>query len=394
MAKDINLEGIEAGSIDEEVRQQALILTAQDGEGIEALLYLPARGRPETALVAMHPATQAAQNYAGKPFAREGYAFLNVKSRYAGDDSTLIFEEVLLDIAAGVQFLRDAGMRRIVMYGHSGGASLTAYYQSQAESPSVTCTPAGDLPDLTKGKLPPGDAVFIVNSHPGRSTASTLSLDPSVIDERDPWGVDPTLDMFNPANYRLVGARLEEKGATYSPEFVTRYRAAQVARNERITAWVRERLAELNRRGDAPVKDEPFFVYRTVADLAHYDLSIDPSDRQVGSSWGDPRYLNYYAPTAHQGRVSSLRSWLSQWGLHTSNADMMTHIARITAPLLVVQSTSDRWMCSAQMVHDAAGSRDKDLHYIKGGYHLFKGQSGLLAQAVALMAKWLRARGF
>lgn len=394
MAKDINLEGIEAGGVDEEVRQQALILTAQDGEAIEALLYLPARSKPETALVAMHPASQATQHYAGKTFAREGYAFLNVKSRYAGDDSTLVFEEVLLDIASGVAFLRDAGIRRIVMYGHSGGAPLMAYYQSQAESPSVTCTPAGDPPDLTKARLSPGDAVFIVNSHPGRSKTYALSLDPSVIDESDPWGVDPALDMFNPANYRLVGARLKDKGVTYSPEFAQRYRSVQVARNDQITARVRLRLAELKRLGDVPVKDEPFFVYRTVADLAYYDLSIDPSEREVGAIWGDPHYLNYYAPSAHEGRVSSLRSWLSHLGLCTSNADMMVHIARITAPLLVVQSTADRWMCTAQMVHQAAGSQDKELHYIKGGYHLFKGQSEMLAQAVAHMANWLRDRGF
>lgn len=394
MAKDINLEGIEAGHTAEEIHQQALILKAQDGETIEALLYLPARGKPDVALVAMHPASHAAQNYAGKPFAREGHAFLNVKSRYAGDDSTLIFEQVLLDIAAGVAFLRDVGVRRIVLYGHSGGAPLMAYYQSQAEGPSVMSTPAGDPPDLTKAELPQADAVILVNSHPGRNRTSTLGLDPSVIDERDPWAVDPALDMFNPKNYLLLGARLEEKGVQYSAEFVQRYRAAQVARNERITAWVRERLAELERRNEVQVKDEPFFVYRTVADLAYLDLSIDPSDRQVGATWGEPRQLNYYAPTAHQGRVSSLRSWLSQWGLHTSKADTMTNITRIKAPLLLVQSTSDRWMCSAKEVYEAAGSREKVLHYVKGGYHLFKGQSGLLAEAVGVMGNWLRASQF
>ena len=266
-----------------------------------------------------------------------------------------------------------------------------AYYQSQAEGPSVTSTPAGDPPDLTKALLPPGDAVILVNSHPGRHWVCTVALDPSIIDERDPWAVEPGLDMFNPRNYRLLGERLNEKGVKYSPEFVQRYRAAQVARNERITAWVRERLAELERRNEVQVKDEPFFVYRTVADLAFLDLSIDPSDRQVGSIWGDPQQLNYYAPTAHQGRVSSLRSWLSQWGLSTSNADMMTHIARIKAPLLVAQSTSDREMCYAKTFYDAAGSREKVLHYFKGGYHLFKGQPGVLAEAVDVMANWLRS---
>ena len=73
---------------------------------------------------------------------------------------------------------------------------------------------------------------------------------------------------------------------------------------------------------------------------------------------------------------------------------MMTHITRIKAPLLLVQSTSDRWMGSAKKVYDAAGSREKVLHYIKGGYHLFKGQSGLLAEAVEVMANWLRTSRF
>ena len=70
-------------------------------------------------------------------------------TRYIGNDSTLLMENCVLDIGAAIGFLRERGYEKVILVGNSGGGGLTAFYQSQAESPTITQTPAGDPPDLT-----------------------------------------------------------------------------------------------------------------------------------------------------------------------------------------------------------------------------------------------------
>ena len=109
-------------------------------------------------------------------------------------------------------------------------------YQSQATDPSITATPGLSLPDAVLD-LPAADLYVSLNAHPGRPEVLTAWMDPAVADESDPLSVDPELDMFDAAH-----------GPPYSPEFVDRYRAAQVARNHRITAWVQAEVERLRGR--------------------------------------------------------------------------------------------------------------------------------------------------
>ena len=41
---------------------------------------------------------------------------------------------------------------------------------------------------------------MLVDAHPGVSVNGLRSLNPAVVDERDPRKIDPALDPFNPAN--------------------------------------------------------------------------------------------------------------------------------------------------------------------------------------------------
>ena len=120
-------------------------------------------------------------------------------------------------------------------------------------------------------------------AHPGRALTMVEWIDPAVVDEQDMYATNPALDMYNPAN-----------GPPYDRGWLTRYRAAQRARNDRITDWVLGRLAALDADLDQDrIKDEPFIVYRTVADPRFLDLSLDPSDRAVSNTrrsrlWSGP----------------------------------------------------------------------------------------------------------
>src|SRR3546814_391944 len=152
-------------------------------------------------------------------------------------------EKVAIDLG---ECIRDAknrlGYERVVLGGWSGGGSLSAFYQAEAESPSVTSTPAGEPPDLTQAKLIAADALMLIAAHVSRATTLTESLDASIIDESDPDQRDRELDLYDPRN---------PNQPPYSAAFLARYRAAQVARNRRITAWVKDKLAALRAAGRA-----------------------------------------------------------------------------------------------------------------------------------------------
>ena len=109
-------------------------------------------------------------------------------------------------------------------------------------------TPGGRATHLAAAEMIPADGLVYLSAHRGEGKIMNECIDPSVTDESDPTSVDPSLDMYNPDN-----------GPPYSAEFVERYRAAQVARNHRITAWA---LAELDRVRNAGCFDRMFNLHR------------------------------------------------------------------------------------------------------------------------------------
>ncbi len=365
--------------VPDDVIRELVVLQTQDRALINSMLYRPRGRTPTTGVILMHPVGDFMQHYALGPLASTGYAALGLNSRFS-DESNAIVELTVLDVAAGVKLLRDLGCERVALLGNSGGAGLMTFYQEQAEHATVTSTPAGDPPDLTSCELPTADALILLNAHPGRAQVLTRQLDPAVVDERDAVKTDPTLDMFNPDN-----------GPPYSTDFIERYSAAQVARNERITVWAQARLSELSRAG---FNDEAFVVHRTTAALQLLDQAIDPSDRPLG--WfgeGDVQWYNRAAVGI--ARFTTCRSWLSQWGLSTSNALAQRSLAHTAVPLLVLQSTADQgvYPADAKGLHDAGGMTDKQLHWIEGGLHFFMGQPEIQAKLIALISGWLSARG-
>ena len=343
-------------------------------------LYEESREKPTTALLFCHPNTNFMEHYALRPFAAQGYACLGFTTRYLNNDSALIMEETVLDVAEAVRYLRER-YRNVVLVGNSGGGPLMSMYQSQAEGPSITITPAGDLPDLTKADLPTADGLILLAAHTGRAQVLTDNMDASVVDERDPDSRDPALDMFDRAN-----------GPPYSEEFVRRYRAAQEARNLRITDWVRDTLIQRNAGGTR--SNLAFTVYRTMADLRFTDLSVDPSDREPGCMWGDAEQNNRHTALGH-ARFSSLRSWLSQWGLTTTNGDALQHLPRSSAPVLVIDYTGDQgaFPSYADALFAAATVEDKELRRIKEASHYLIGQETQLKEMVETVSGWLEDRG-
>lgn len=331
-------------------------------------------GQSTTAVVIVHPSSNFLGHYALERLAARGVTAVGMNTRYLGNDSALLVENCVLDVGAGVRYLRDAGFEHIVLMGNSGGGGLISLYQSQAEHPTITATPAGDPPDLTQADLPPADGVICAMAHTGRAMVYTEWLDPAITDEQQPFDRDASLDMFNPDN-----------GPRYPPDFMVRYREAQVARNRRITAWVRAQLAAL----PDGVGDLPFVVHGTVADPRMVDLALEPSDRQAGTLWGEAWGADYSPTTL--GHLTSLRSWLSQWSIDDSNADGPAHLGRVSAPVLVVYGTADgaALPSHARALYDGVRHNDRELIGIEGAGHYFEGRPDLIDQFCDTVVDWL-----
>ena len=282
----------------------------------QGLYWTPSGQRPQVALIASHYNVDFAEHYLAPWFARAGFGFLGWNTRFRGAEDLFILEHALIDIGVGVRWLREqAGVETIVILGNSGGGSLMGAYQGEAIRPTLTDGMSGPGRDALSN-LSRADLYISLNAHKGRPEVLTDWMDASVVDERDPTLTDETLNPFNSAN-----------GPPYSGEFIARYRAAQRARNHRITAWVKTELARVNAAG---LPDSLFPMFRTWGDLRCMDPTIDPSDRPTpGCYRGHPAEAN---KTPGIGRANSLRTWLSMWSLETSKCQGEMHLSKSTYP--------------------------------------------------------------
>ena len=352
---------------------------------VECMRIRPEEGESKTVILFSHPIGGGSFLPMVTALAKAGRHVIYCNTRYRGNDTALILEKCVLDLGACVADLKDRfGYEKVVLGGWSGGGSLSLFYQDQAEHPTITHTPAGDPVDLMAANLQPADGVLLLAAHISRSVTMTEWIDPSILDEDRPFERDRDLNIYDPdcANQ-----------PPYSEAFVARFRAAQIARNRRITARAKQTLAEL--KASDPDMERPFVVYGTMSDVRWTDPTQDPSDRRPSTCYlGEPRIAND-GPVG-LGRFTTLRSWLSQWSYDESRANGVTNGARISCPALTINNTADL-ACTpshARRLFEALGSKDKTYVDIEGADHYYMERPDLLPTAVETVTDWLDARGF
>lgn len=359
---------------------------SQGTVNVEGVLTRPEGPLPDTVFLMMHPASTLQLLPLPVGMARSGHAVLCMGSRYVKNDTALIYEKVALDLGACVRHAKERlGFKQVVLLGWSGGGSLALFYQSQAQKPTITHTPAGDVVDLTAAKLLPADGVVLEAAHRARARTLADWIDPSVIDEDKPDQRTAKFDLYAPD----LPVR-----APYPADWLAEYRAAQVARVHRITTRVQETLEMLRKRGTAEL-ERGFVTHRTMADPRFLDGSIEPNDRPIGHCYmGVPETVN--SGPVGLARFSMLRSWLSQWSLEHSRADGETCARDVSVPMLAIEHSADDAVPQpdVRLMYEACGSQDKQFHCIQGANHYFQGQPEHLAQAVALISGWTRQRGW
>ena len=409
---------IDFGDIDAGVQQTVLQLYAADGAKSRGILYLPPNRMPRTAIIMAHPRGDFFQHYSIPYWVEAGFAAFAQNTRYLNNDSMMLHENLLIDLAAGVRFLREErGFERIVMLGNSGGGSLFAYYDAEARKSKgsrVAAPPGGGPPNLNNFDLPVADGFIVLAAHPGQGKVLMGSLDAAVVEEQDPFASDPALDMYDEGN----GFKSPPAESRYDREWLRGYRAAQRARVARIDAIARRYIDEarnaraasradgfttqaaeyrnfMQRRMMAP---QIMLVYRTLANPNYHDLTLDPSERVLGSIFAArPDLFNYHA--FGLGHVVTPEAWLSTWSGLSSYACLERNLPQVKIPTLVVGAKADQdiFISDVRAEFELSGASDKRLEFIEGADHFMraggtKAKDDPRPRLMKLLTEWTRER--
>jgi hypothetical protein len=219
--------------------------------------------------------------------------------------------------------------------------------------------------------------------------------------------------MFNPEN----GYDPETGTATYDRSWLARYREAQRARHLRLDAIARAQIAREREGGETSrgggmtpyaliqarrraLPHRLMVIYRTVANPAYLDLSIDPNARPIGTIFGGPtgrpEIGNYVS--SNVARVLSPRAWLSTWSGTSSRANFLENARSLNVPVLfcAADGDSDILPAAATAMWAAIASPNKVRQDIDGSDHYLRPLPGAAGappreRFADLLAGWLRA---
>ena len=370
---------------------------------VPGILYVP-ETKEKTAVLVMHSDEDYLDFDTGPELAKRGFVTLcanvMVKEGLFFDQS-----DKMQAVKAAVQYLRNLdGVEKIVLMGHSGGATLMTAYQAIAENGvSVFQGPEKIYPHPDCGELPPADGVMLLDANWGNAAMQLFSLDPAVIDETSGRKLDPALNLFLPEN------GFDPKGSRYSQDFICRFQKAQSARNNRLLKFARERMAAIQRGEGLYLDDEPMTIpganqgfmnnklyaqdVRLMAHtkkehpLVHPDGSVTV---QIVPSLRGPENPHCLTGSLQEGgRMMTVKNYLSSyavrtepdfgydeswvWGIDWDSSYNCPpgNVKHIHVPLLVMGMTAGWEFLASEIIYEMAASENKHIAFVEGATHKF-----------------------
>lgn len=396
---------------------------------IPSVLYEPVRPdeRAQIAVVIMHGTDFL--TYPMMPeLARHGFLAL------AANPSHSSYPEQMLDLQVAIAFMYQyPGVKKVVLIGHSRGASLTSAYLKIAENGarvfqgSDRILPFPDMPELT-----PADGYMVLDANFG--IMGILGLDPSVINEGNAIETDPSLDALNPQN------GYDPDGSHYTQEFKKRFFRAQVKRYKGLLDLASQRLKLIEAKKGNYYDNEPFVIASGFGGLHNSKLfSLDtsllthtkgayPLIHPDGSVTTETVYSVRIAKDMKERKgmfsgaalVTTVKDFLlgeikiddnfgydedSFWGVDWSSCFTCPagNVDGITIPLLAMGMTGSYEYIEAEFIYERAASKDKSIAFTEGAGHEFEtasetekypGQWGdTLVTTVDYITKWLLEPG-
>ncbi len=372
----------------------------------KAMYYKPDSGpAPRVAFLIVHRTSNYLQQPGCQELPKRGFAALCMNTRFDNNEFLVDWDLIALDVKAGMEYLRkQAGIEKVVLFGHSGGGPTLSYYQAVAENGTAFCkSPQKLVPCRDElANLPKGDALVLADAHPGVPVILLRSLNGSVVNET-PKSFDPALDPYNPANgYNPSGA------SAYTADFQARYYAAQ---SKRMNALIESALAKRRalQAGSGPYPDNDIFLIPHGGNPgagpggASQLHSLDPKDklrftklpRKLLKNDGSisEQMVVSVSPVELQTKDStnafdrgtkllSIRSFLSTQAVMSNNSlDGIDHcssnnstvcaVRSISAPTLVAGMGGYLFIRDSEEEFENSKSTDKDLVFIEGATHGF-----------------------
>jgi acetyl esterase/lipase len=257
-----------------------------------------------------------------------GVAVWTQHTRLVNNDLNLVHEQAILDVAAGLVFLRDQGFDSIITLGHSGGGPLCALYLQQAALPPaqrIATTPGGRPTKLADAEMPAVDGAIFLAPHPGQGR---------------PRATRP--------------GRPHRRGRPGAPRpFRRGPHSGQTDRVGRRPAT----LPRTSGHHGLPHRCDP----RTV------DLAIDPNERPYRSVFGRrPDLINY--GQVGFGRLTTPEAWLSTWSGLSSDADFVRCAPGVRVPTLFIELSGDQaaFPADSRRMADALGASDLTCSTVRG----------------------------
>src|SRR5262249_9938288 len=138
--------------------------------------------------------------------AKRGYVTLCADSVFTSRQQEYKgYEDHAQGTRRGIDYLKGVvGVDKAIIFGHSMGAPMMAFYQNVAENTAaIACQgPEKIIPcDATNlANLPKADGVILFDAHLGDALATFTYVDPAIKKDEKPGVRSPALDMFNLAN--------------------------------------------------------------------------------------------------------------------------------------------------------------------------------------------------
>ena len=316
-----------------------------------------------------------------------------------------VISEKLLNIKACVEYLRhQPDIRKVILLGHSGGATVMTAYQLVAEKGKAAFE--GKLYNDWNERLanlPKADGLMLLDANFGNSLMTLLSLDANISKQDEGMNATNRFNLKAPANGYVAGGN-----SVYKDSFVRSYNQAQRNRLLALMDMANNRLAKIE-AGEGKFADDEPFVVAGAAQMRFYN-KLFPQDLSLLShtkkAWpvikadGSIRKEVVKSVRAPFGMIGSsermtaslnttVRGFLSTCAIRTDedfrvNADGLQgvhwnsninspigNIEGISVPSLFMGMTGSYEYLAAEEIYNHSAASDKTIAFVEGAGHNF-----------------------
>jgi hypothetical protein len=404
----------------------------------KATLYKPDTGpAPHVGIVVMHRTANFLAHSPCTELSARGFMLLCMNPRFDNNETQIRWEDIALDVRSGVNFLKSqAGITKIILFGHSGGGPTMSFYQAVAENGPPYCQGPNKLVQCGNNLagLPPADGIVFADAHPGNPVVGVLrGNNPAVVNERRPDRLNPRLDPFDPKNgFNPTGSSI------YSEEFKEKYFKGQAERMNRLIDEALEKLRRIE-EGKYIYPDNDVVVIPRAggtfaggggsANLQQLDVSVHhntvnphkllKNDGTIATQIvesvriGNPDLAEQNASLDQGTKILTIKSFLSANAIRathsldeidwcSSNNSVPCAVQAISVPVVFTAMGGFYFIRDNEIHYDLSASADKDFITIEGATHgftpcvpceSFPGQySNSFKNFFDYLAAWINAR--